>query len=262
MGNWVQRQGKLDSIGIWHRINLWRMCFFIIKNRELHTWINFNMIKESMILFRFLLSLNFNYDGFQSTGSFFHDKSITLGSLIGLSSILDLSRRSTRGRMSETLKDKKNYKSKTWLFSLCSRLNTDAVCMKDTPSLGHFLEAERRAATGYRRNQSPTIPGPDDFSNALPVPDTNSLFIGDQVAPRSSTPLGSEDGGQSNRDLLEHDNGYGVLFPCLCGQLLKWLAWLNYFLCFFSSWGLDLMFMIMNSISNCIISRDGSLLLE
>lgn len=165
----------------------------------------------------------------ESTGSFFHDKSITLGSLIGLSSILDLSRRSTRGRMSETLKDKKNYKSKTWLFSLCSRLNTDAVCMKDTPSLGHFLEAERRAATGYRRNQSPTIPGPDDFSNALPVPDTNSLFIGDQVAPRSSTPLGSEDGGQSNRDLLEHDNGYGVLFPCLCGQLLKWLAWLNYF---------------------------------
>lgn len=142
---------------------------------------------------------------FQSTGSFFHDKSITLGSLMGLSSILNLSRRSTRGRMAETLKDKKNYKSKTWLFSLCSRLNTDAVCMKDTPSLGHFLEVERRAATGYRR-----ISGPDDFSNTLPVPETNPLFIGDQVAPQSRKPPSSED-----------DNGYGVLFPCLRGQLLE-----------------------------------------
>uniref|UniRef100_A0A5B7BJG3 Uncharacterized protein n=1 Tax=Davidia involucrata TaxID=16924 RepID=A0A5B7BJG3_DAVIN len=157
----------------------------------------------------------------ESTGSFFRDKSITLGSLIGVSSILELSRRSTRGSTAETLRDKKSYKSKTWLFSLCSKLSTDAV----TPSLGHFLEAERRAAT---RNQIPAAAtyGPDDFSHVLPVSDQNSLFVSGHVAlPQSSSWLGSESDGErrSNRGILEHGNGYGapLLFSCLCGQLIE-----------------------------------------
>lgn len=112
----------------------------------------------------------FHVDLFQSTGSFFHDRSITLGSLMGVSSILELSRRSMRGRPSENLRGKKNCKSKPWLFSLCSKLNTDAVSMSNgTPSLGHFLESERRAATTCRRNPGPVTYGTDDFSqgNAL-----------------------------------------------------------------------------------------------
>lgn len=113
----------------------------------------------------------FHVDLFQSTGSFFRDRSITLGSLMGVSSILELSRRSMRGRPSENPRGKKNCKSKPWLFSLCSKLNTDAVSMSNngTPSLGHFLESERRAATTYRRNPGPLAYGPDDFSqgNAL-----------------------------------------------------------------------------------------------
>lgn len=156
----------------------------------------------------------------QSTGSFFHDKSITLGSLIGISSILELSRRSTRGRISEPVRNKKNYKTKTWFLSLCSRLNTDAVSMNNTPSLGHFLEAERRAASNYRRNPSPNGYGPDDFSHIL---DPNSLFVGGHVAPpQSSTLLDRE--RTFSRDLLTHENADGppLLLSCLCGNLTHW----------------------------------------
>ncbi|KAK8570616.1 hypothetical protein V6N13_103027 [Hibiscus sabdariffa] len=54
----------------------------------------------------------------QSTGSFFHDKSITLG----------LSRTSTRRRTTQTSRHQKNNcKPRTWFFSLCSKLGTDAV---------------------------------------------------------------------------------------------------------------------------------------
>ncbi|KAI4354450.1 hypothetical protein L6164_003310 [Bauhinia variegata] len=145
----------------------------------------------------------------ESTGSFFHDKSISLGSLIGISSFFELSRRSTRGRTVETSKDKKNHKLKPWLFSLCSKLTTDAVIVRDAPSLGHYLEAERRAASSYRRNQ-----WPNDFS---PVRDSNALFIRGQVA-RPATSIDEVGERKPNRALLEVGNGYGVPigFPCLC----------------------------------------------
>ncbi|XP_041025635.1 uncharacterized protein At3g17950-like [Juglans microcarpa x Juglans regia] len=175
----------------------------------------------------------------ESTGSFFHEKSITLGSLIGVSSMLELSRRSTRGRAAETVRDmRKNnvYKPKlpAWLFSLCSKLSTDAVNASNnsTPSLGHFLEAERRTAGIYRRNlQSPTSIDivPCDFSSStLPISDANSLFVGGQVAPQSSFPIldDHEKGGgskQSKNEFLEAGNGYGIplLFSCLRGYLIK-----------------------------------------
>ncbi|KAG2404909.1 uncharacterized protein HKW66_Vig0041640 [Vigna angularis] len=87
----------------------------------------------------------------ESTGSFFRDNSITLGSLIGISSFLELSGRSTRGRMVEASKDSKRiHKLKPWLFSLCSRLSTDAVSGNDAPSLGHTtlkLREEQRVHT-------------------------------------------------------------------------------------------------------------------
>lgn len=145
----------------------------------------------------------------QSTGSFFHDKSITLGSLIGISSILELSRRSRRGRVPpEATRSKRNYKTRTWLFSLCSRLSTDAVSINNAPSLAHLLEAERRAAS------TPTTTyGLDDFSH---VSNPNSLFVGENVAapppPQTST---------FARDLLSHHNGDGppLLLSCLCGNL-------------------------------------------
>ncbi|GER28609.1 acyl-CoA N-acyltransferases super family protein [Striga asiatica] len=148
----------------------------------------------------------------QSTGSFFHDKSITLGSLIGISNILELSRRSTRGRqITEPVRNKKNnYKTRTWFLSLCSRLSTDAVSTNNAPSLGHFLEAERRAAGICRRNPSAGHYGPDDFSHA-PEPN-NPLFVEGQVAPPG---LGSWPGPGGEPGL----DGQPLLLSCLCGNL-------------------------------------------
>ncbi|KAG4924919.1 uncharacterized protein At3g17950-like isoform X1 [Glycine soja] len=135
----------------------------------------------------------------ESTGSFFRDNSITLGSLIGISSFLELSRRSTRGRMMEPSKDNKRiHKLKPWLFSLCSRLSTDAVIGNDAPSLGHYLEAERRAASTYRRNQCPTTYGPNGFS---PIQDSTSLLVRSQIDHWPSASLGGEH--DLNREMEE-----------------------------------------------------------
>ncbi|RYQ79677.1 hypothetical protein Ahy_Scaffold2g107641 [Arachis hypogaea] len=113
-----------------------------------------------------------------STVSLFHDRSITLGSLIGISSFLELSRRSTRGRMvvePSREENKRNHhnKLKPWLLSLCSRLSTDAVVSGNdviVPSLGHYLEAERRARD--TRNQISTTITHGDYQ------DSRTLFGG------------------------------------------------------------------------------------
>uniref|UniRef100_A0A2P2NLZ6 Uncharacterized protein n=1 Tax=Rhizophora mucronata TaxID=61149 RepID=A0A2P2NLZ6_RHIMU len=158
----------------------------------------------------------------ESTGSFFHDKSITLGSLIGVSSILEFSRRSTR-RTAEALKNQKNNKSRPWLFSLCSRLSTDAISTNNTPSLRHFLQVERRAANSSRRNFSPTLYGTNDFSPVHHNPIPSSLFVGDHISAQSNNSLGSNGGRRSNTELLEGENGYGapLMLSCLCGQLTE-----------------------------------------
>ncbi|KAF3454717.1 hypothetical protein FNV43_RR05165 [Rhamnella rubrinervis] len=160
----------------------------------------------------------------ESTGSFFHDKSITLGSLIGVTSILELSRRSLRGRKTDQdnckAKKSSNNKSRIWFFSLCSRNSTDAESVNNAQSLGHFLAVERKAANEYRRNQplmSPTMYGPDEFSVPQPVTEPNSLFVNGRVAPpQSSTPwCGTEVDSTKNTGL---DHGIPLLFSCMCGQ--------------------------------------------
>lgn len=111
--------------------------------------------------------------------------------------------------------NKKNHKlMKPWLFSLCSKLTTDAVIENDAPSLGQYLMAERRAASAYRRNQCASIYGPNDFS---PFRESNSLFVGGQVAPSSSA-MG-KDGEREPNQTSEQSNGYGtpIVFSCLCG---------------------------------------------
>ncbi|KAB2080929.1 hypothetical protein E1A91_A05G101400v1 [Gossypium mustelinum] len=150
----------------------------------------------------------------QSTGSFFHDKSVTLGSLIGVSSILEMSKRSVKGRKIEAPREKRsntNNRSKVGLFSLCSRDSTDAEDV-DAPSLGHFLTEKRRAAGEYRRTHSPTTTayGPDELALAQPNSESNTLFVNGCVAPpRTSSCHAADD-----------DNNYGVpvLFSCMCGQ--------------------------------------------
>uniref|UniRef100_A0A5B6YTM1 Uncharacterized protein n=1 Tax=Davidia involucrata TaxID=16924 RepID=A0A5B6YTM1_DAVIN len=160
----------------------------------------------------------------ESTGSFFHDTSITLGSLLGVSSIVDLPSRSMRGRRPENLVGKRSYRTKTWCFSLCPRHSTDAESSvkNNTPSLGQFLEVERRATNEHRGNYNPTsIYGPDELALAQPDRESNSLFVNGRIAPPQLSPwLGSDVQRRENRGLEEHGDGYGVpgLFPCLCGQ--------------------------------------------
>ncbi|KAJ6948072.1 hypothetical protein NC651_002433 [Populus alba x Populus x berolinensis] len=157
----------------------------------------------------------------ESTGSFFHDKSITLGSLIGVSNILELSRKSTRARKVEVVEEKKSCKSKTWIFSLCSRDTTDARSVNSTPSLGHFLAVERRAAGEFRRNHGPVIHGPpDELELAQPVTEPNSLFVNGHVAPPTLNQSCGAGAERSGNEELEHCSGYGVpvLFSCMCGQ--------------------------------------------
>ncbi|MCL7029750.1 hypothetical protein MKW94_029394, partial [Papaver nudicaule] len=114
-----------------------------------------------------------------STGSFFHDKSITLGSLIGVSSILEFSRRSIRGGRAESMR--KNVTS-------------------PPPSLGHFLQVERKAANSYRRNQRP-------------MPCEHGEFV------QPDQTCGSEVGRRHKRSLsLGCGCGAPVLLSCMRGQ--------------------------------------------
>nr|GLL26831.1 uncharacterized protein At3g17950-like isoform X1 [Ipomoea trifida] len=91
----------------------------------------------------------------QSTGSFFRDNSITLGSLMGISNLVELSRRSSTRRTRQPLRSESSVvkSKKTCLFSLCYRLNIsgDEVDMKTAmaPSLGYLLEVERRASARF-----------------------------------------------------------------------------------------------------------------
>lgn len=162
----------------------------------------------------------------QSTGSLFHERSITLGSLIGVSSILELSRRSTRGSRAETSSNKNHCKPKPWLFSICSKLKTDAVTINtNVPSLQQCLEAERRAANIYKRNQYPiTYYGPENVPHASPDTNHNQLLVnGNAAAPDRSSPCtSSDDERRCNEGLFQHcTNGYGnpLLVSCLCGHL-------------------------------------------
>ncbi|KAI3995850.1 hypothetical protein MKX01_020385 [Papaver californicum] len=105
----------------------------------------------------------------ESTGSFFPDKSMTLGSLMGVSSITDLSGRSLTGRRSlmesfRTVKDndhnsnnKMKSHKKYWLFSLlCAKPiaaadidHNNKTVQNNTQSLAHFLEVERKANSAH-----------------------------------------------------------------------------------------------------------------
>lgn len=104
------------------------------------------------------------FDLLQSTGSFLRDNSITLGSLMGISNFLELSRRSSstrRARQALSSESGVIKSKKTWLFSLCYRLSSgDEVEMKTpmAPSLGYLLEVERRASARFYGNVAHPAP--------------------------------------------------------------------------------------------------------
>lgn len=161
----------------------------------------------------------------QSTGSFFPDKSTTLGNLIGVSTVLDPTGRTVRGKKPESFDRKKPYKSKTW-FSLCTKACANRNSPDNPPSLGHFLEVERRAANVYRRNQYSIGYEHHDFPEIQFSPKQNSLFTDGQIAPPQACVDGSviqtqcsgaDVEGRPGRD-VNHANGVPILFSCMCGQ--------------------------------------------
>ncbi|KHN37133.1 hypothetical protein glysoja_046518 [Glycine soja] len=96
-----------------------------------------------------------------------------------------------------------------------SDLDTQAMSVNVAPSLGHYLVAERRAASTHRRNnQCSTIYGPNDFSQ---VQESNSLFVGGQGAAHSSSTSLGEDCGRESNKALEQSNEYAApIICCLC----------------------------------------------
>ncbi|CAN4121026.1 unnamed protein product [Withania somnifera] len=152
----------------------------------------------------------------ESAGSFFHDRNTTLGSLIGVSSVVSLSRRSTRGRQNGVTTEVQKLQSTVMMIR-----NSD----RNAPSLGHFLAVERRAANEHNRStthHSPLIYGHDEFAMTLPNRDQNSLFANGQIAPPQLSPwIGSdvENRQRANRELDHDAHGQGapLLFPCMCG---------------------------------------------
>lgn len=149
----------------------------------------------------------------QSTGSFFRDQSTTLGSLMGVSSIVELSRRSLRESKTELLKSKKKLKFWSWCFCLGSEGEKQK---NNAPSLAQFLAVERRVANENRRNQS------FHFELALAetnIAERNSLFInGTIVPPHSISP------DRKNTEIKHANNKrFGSLpefFSCMCGQVV------------------------------------------
>ncbi|KAJ1406883.1 hypothetical protein SESBI_24695 [Sesbania bispinosa] len=161
----------------------------------------------------------------ESTGSFFPYKSTTLGSLIGVSSIVELSRRSLRGAKTEVFKSKKEkkYNFGSWLFCLCSRSrNPEAEDQNNNPpSLGQFLAEERN-----RRNQNLLIYGPHDdlAGTGTNIEEPNSLFVNGTIAPpQSISPRQSIGTERESMGLGQgNNNGFGSLaelFSCMCGQV-------------------------------------------
>eukprot|EP01018_Ginkgo_biloba_P034051 Gb_13645 [translate_table: standard] len=132
----------------------------------------------------------------ESTGSFFYDKSITLGNLIGLQSDIGVSTRVIDGREHPSAevprRNKRNSRSKTW-WGLCGS-SDDCRENNMPPSLGQFLEVERRAAASSRREKMYFNIMYDEFTSGQTTLDTNPLFADGRILPPQSTDRFASDG--------------------------------------------------------------------
>lgn len=165
----------------------------------------------------------------QSTGSFFIDNSTTLGSLMGVNNIVELSRRSIRGTKTEMFKSKKDhnkFKFSSCLLCLCSRSREAEVGhnqKNNPPSLGQFLAVERRVANGNRKShRSNHIFGPHDELNEINNAESNSLFVNGTIAPPLSvTQKERVETEGENMELEQQKNefgSFGELFSCMFRQ--------------------------------------------
>ncbi|CAD5184093.1 unnamed protein product [Musa acuminata subsp. malaccensis] len=156
----------------------------------------------------------------ESTGSFFHDRSSTLGSLIGITSILDLSNRSLRrSRQQENPRANKNRKTKTW-FSLCARTQLSGDVTDASPSLGSFLEAERRASNARQvRNGVSITYVLEGLAESRPAPEPNTVFSDGLVLPPPPPPPPPCPQSGTHAVLgLHSGHCFALMFPCVAAQ--------------------------------------------
>ncbi|KAG6504341.1 uncharacterized protein LOC121987693 [Zingiber officinale] len=154
-------------------------------------------------------------DSTESAGSLFRDRSITLGSLIGITGLLDLSSRSLRRRRPENssrIKKKINCgdhkAAKHWFSSLlCAKLaQLGGEVASSAPSLGHLLEAERRAGDAHQTSRRTGIAIAYELEGLAP-----GRHFGSE--PKSL----SSDG----RILPPSSNSFALLFPCMSDQVAE-----------------------------------------
>ncbi|GAB2235667.1 hypothetical protein Droror1_Dr00026100 [Drosera rotundifolia] len=144
----------------------------------------------------------------QSTESFYQDRSISLGNLIGISTILHISRISTTGSQPESAKakGKKNCNGLfTWLFTLCWKpASNDQMRTSSNQSLSSFLEQERRENIIPCSSSSQTLATSDAPSSGLEnVRDAKELTSDNRI------------GKSDNKRLLEVYE-YRARFLCAC----------------------------------------------
>lgn len=127
----------------------------------------------------------------ESTGSFFYDKSITLGNLIGLPPDLAAS---TRDEDVQELRSsavpkrhKRNSRSRSW-WGLCGSCSGDCNEGDLPPSLGQFLEVERKAAASNRREKLYFNIMYDEYSaGQINSQGPTALFANGHILPPHST---------------------------------------------------------------------------
>ena len=99
------------------------------------------------------------------------------------------------------------------------------VVAGNSPSLGHFLEVERRASHAHRRNGGPITYELDGFHENESNAGANTLFANGLIVPPqvdgngALVLVGDVKKSNSTRSLC-HDDGccLALMFPCLGGR--------------------------------------------
>lgn len=161
----------------------------------------------------------------ESTGSFFYDKSITLGSLMGLKSDVGVSPRvvvhaqELTSREPEAPRSRQNTrskKSKSW-WRLC-RDSDDCDCHRNiNPSLEQFLEEERRTTGSNREGMYINILY-DEFTAGHDFTARNLLFSEGRILPPHSAHSRQQ---ASSTDMVRAKSNHCWLTECFSGETVS-----------------------------------------
>ncbi|KAL1345333.1 uncharacterized protein LOC107461596 [Arachis duranensis] len=160
----------------------------------------------------------------ESTGSFYVDNSTTLGSLMGVSTISELSRRAPNNKTEQGLNKIKKQNNNRFSFMISRLLcpssssrtrntknNNNNNSNNDGPSLGEYLAVERTS------NKPIIYYGPDDevaLAETIHIAEPNSLFVNGTIAPPPTN------NNNNNKKKKRFRTSLLELFSCVCGPSL------------------------------------------